>query len=88
MRKIYVIFVWVRIEAEATGRMAIGETFLENDQKNPLIQRIDLSSPWRDDYVVEIEFTEAEFNKTNKFCREISSIVFCKFKLNGYHFNG
>lgn len=71
-----------RIKSKTTGRMYSGKTFYEENQKSPFIQRIDLSNSWRDDYVVEIEFSEQEFNTTHKFCRGISRIVISELRFS------
>lgn len=67
-----------RIKTEDTEQEWNGETFHENSTA-PHIQRIHLTDSWRDDYIVEIEFTEQEFNSTNTFCRGITNIVQSKY---------
>lgn len=67
-------FSTFRIKIKDSETKSNGETFYENSNA-ALIQRIHLTDSWRDDYIVEIEFTEKEFNSTSTFCRGISSLI-------------
>lgn len=67
-------FSTFRIKVKDSETKSNGKTFYDNSNA-PLIQRIHLTDSWRDDYIVEIEFTEKEFNSTSTFCRGISSQI-------------
>lgn len=63
-----------RIKAKNIPRLVNGETYYEDNQMDPFIQRViipDLPS----NYVVEMEFTEKEFNTWDTFCRNITQFI-------------
>lgn len=64
-----------RVTSTNTKRRFGGETFYQSDRKNPLVQRIHLADSWREYYVLEVEFTEQEFNAPNTFCSGITKLV-------------
>lgn len=80
----YLIFIF-RIQAKNIPRIVNGETYYEDGQMNALIQQIvipDLPS----NSIVEVEFTEQEFDTWRTFCRNVTRFIDSKQfnQLTGY----
>lgn len=69
-------FLWIfRVKSTNIDKLVNGETYYECDQMNPLIQRIVVPDEPTDN-ILEIEFTEQEFNTWSTFCRNVTTMVY------------
>lgn len=67
-------FSWIlRINSTNTARRYCGETYFED---SPLTQRIHLKDPPQSDILLEIDFTEHEFQSNDTFCRGYSELIY------------
>lgn len=67
-------------------RIVNGETYLESNQTDPLIQRV-LVPDMPTNNIVEITLTEQEFNTWHTFCRKITKYIESKLKIGQLTFS-
>lgn len=70
--------MFFRVKASNVPKIVNGETYHECNQENPLIQRIMVPDEPPEYYIVEIKFTEKEFNTWTTFCGSKTELIYGK----------